>query len=170
VIAARTVERLIHLCFLMERKYAPYSKWLGTTFKRLKCYPVMGPIFENILRASDYQEREEWLVKAYVLIAEMHNQLGLTQPIEARTPTYSGWHALRGGIDNLGVGDPRNTRPHQVIFGDRFCDAILKQITDPSVRSLLNVMGSVNQFLVESSDAAQNVSFCRGLKKNLIDQ
>ena len=32
VIAARLVRDLMRLCFLMERRYAPYSKWLGTAF------------------------------------------------------------------------------------------------------------------------------------------
>jgi hypothetical protein len=30
IIAARIVKNLMQLCFLMERKYAPYSKWFGT--------------------------------------------------------------------------------------------------------------------------------------------
>ncbi|MCA1850243.1 MAG: DUF4037 domain-containing protein, partial [Acidobacteria bacterium] len=32
IIAARIVKNLMRLCFLMERKYAPYSKWFGTAF------------------------------------------------------------------------------------------------------------------------------------------
>jgi hypothetical protein len=35
VIAGRLVRALMQLCFLMERRYAPYSKWFGTGFSRL---------------------------------------------------------------------------------------------------------------------------------------
>ena len=31
VVAARLVREIMKLAFLMEKKYAPYSKWLGTT-------------------------------------------------------------------------------------------------------------------------------------------
>src|SRR3972149_1449254 len=32
LVAARLVRDLMRLCFLMERQYAPYIKWLGTAF------------------------------------------------------------------------------------------------------------------------------------------
>ena len=35
VMAARVVRELMRLCFLLERAYAPYSKWLGSAFARL---------------------------------------------------------------------------------------------------------------------------------------
>src|SRR5919202_1893833 len=37
VVAARLVQYLMRLCFLFERRYAPYSKWFGTAFSRLNC-------------------------------------------------------------------------------------------------------------------------------------
>ncbi|MBE0698891.1 MAG: DUF4037 domain-containing protein, partial [Anaerolineaceae bacterium] len=167
VIAARLVERIMRLCFLMEKRYAPYSKWFGTAFQHLDCYPQVGPLLEAILAASTYVERDPWFARAYTFIAEMHNALGITPPLETRTRTYSGWHMLRAGVDNLALDDPHNTRPFQVIFGGRFTDAILAQIQDPAILSLIRTPGSVNQFLVESSDALQSVSFCRKLKDDL---
>ncbi|MHB8647484.1 MAG: DUF4037 domain-containing protein, partial [Thermomicrobiales bacterium] len=41
VVAARLVREIMRLCFLMERQYAPYSKWLGTAFARLACGPAL---------------------------------------------------------------------------------------------------------------------------------
>ncbi len=35
VVAARLVRDLMRLCFLQERRYAPYGKWLGTSFRGL---------------------------------------------------------------------------------------------------------------------------------------
>ena len=168
VVTARQVERLMRLCFLMERRYAPYSKWFGTVFQRLDCAPSMAPLLEGALAAADYGERERFLAPAYSQAAEMHNTLGITPPLETRTRTYSGWHALRGGISELAPDDPRNTRPHQVIFGGRFADAIRAAIQDPLVLALILNLGSVDQFLVESSDAKQNIIFCRGLRDDLM--
>jgi hypothetical protein len=157
----------VRLCFLMERRYAPYSKWLGTAFQRLACYPRMAPLLEGALDASSYPEREPFLAQAYTLAAEMHNALGLTPPLETRTRTYSGWHKLRAGVHELALDDPDNTRPHQVIFGGRFAEALNASIQDPQVRALPSDFGSVNQFLVESSNALQSVSFCRGLQDDI---
>ncbi len=39
IITSRLVRDLMLLCFLMERSYAPYSKWLGTAFAQLDCAP-----------------------------------------------------------------------------------------------------------------------------------
>jgi hypothetical protein len=34
VVAARLVREVMHLAFLLEQQYLPYSKWLGTAFAR----------------------------------------------------------------------------------------------------------------------------------------
>jgi hypothetical protein len=159
---------LMQLCFLMEKRYAPYSKWFGSAFKRLACSAEMGPLLEGALAADAYTERERCLAQVYTLAAEMHNALGITPPLETRTRTYSGWHALHAGIDELAPDDPANTRPHQCIFANRFSDAIRSVIRDPEVLALKPSIGSVEQFLVESSDALQHVDFCRELKNALI--
>ena len=35
IIAARLAHDVMRLCFLLERQYAPYSKWFGTAFSKL---------------------------------------------------------------------------------------------------------------------------------------
>ena len=35
IVTARMAEKLMRLCFLIERRYAPYSKWFGAAFSRL---------------------------------------------------------------------------------------------------------------------------------------
>lgn len=160
LIAARLAERAMRLCFLMERRYAPYSKWFGTAFQRLRCAPQLLPLLEDVLSADTFAERDPALAKLYTALAQMHNELGLTPPLETRTRTYSGWHALRGGTNDLTLNDPRNTRPYQTIFGGRFADALIESIDDPQVR-VWPMTGSVNQYFVESSDALMSVDFCR---------
>lgn len=164
VVTARLVERLMRLCFLMERRYAPYSKWFGTAFAQLECAGRMAPLLAGALDAADYPAREPFLAGAYTLAAEMHNALGITASLDTRTRTYSGWHALRAGIDPLPLDDPRNTRPHQTIFAERFAGAIRAEIRDPAVLALPPNFGSVSQFMAESSDALQSTTFRRSLR------
>ncbi len=47
VLAARLTRDLMRLCFLIERRYAPYSKWFGTAFRTLDAASEVGPLLEN---------------------------------------------------------------------------------------------------------------------------
>ncbi len=167
IIAGRQVEKLMRLCFLMEKRYPPYSKWFGSAFRQLDCWAIMGPLLENTIAAGSYADREAWLAKAYTLAVEMHNRLSITPPLETCTRTYSGWHLLREGVTDVSLDDPRNTRPHQVIFAERIAEAIQATIHDAEVLALIPNAGSVSQMLTPSSDAVESVSFCRSLTNNL---
>jgi hypothetical protein len=57
-------------CLLMERRYPPYSKWLGTAFSRLDCARFLAPLLTSALRASDTAELQQRLAVAYEAIAE----------------------------------------------------------------------------------------------------
>lgn len=164
VVAARQAERLMRLCFLFEKHYPPYSKWFGTAFQRLESGPEMGTLLEQALPSSDYGGMESALAQAYTFAAILHNHLGITPPLDPRTRAFSEWHLLNGGQE------PRSeqiTRPFQVLFAGRFSQATYAAIMDPEVRRLIPFAGSVNQFMVESSDMLQNVQFCRRLRSIL---
>ncbi|QDO88141.1 DUF4037 domain-containing protein [Ornithinimicrobium ciconiae] len=81
LIGARLVGDLMRLPFLMERQYAPYSKWFGTAFSRLGCGPELTPVLQNVSRAQSWQDREAALMTAYEMLILMHNSLGLTAPV-----------------------------------------------------------------------------------------
>jgi hypothetical protein len=49
VLVARLVHDLMRLCFLLERRYAPYPKWLGTAFARLEVAATIGPLLAAAL-------------------------------------------------------------------------------------------------------------------------
>ncbi len=163
----RVVDQIMRLCFLMEKQYVPYAKWLGTAFKALACYEELGPVLVQILRSASYPDCEPWLVKTYLYVVEMHNRLQITPLVEPITRTYSGWHVYNAEQRELALDDHRNTRPHQVLFAGRFADAIRVQIHDPEVLALKPNLGSVSQFLVESSPASQNTAFYRDLEDDL---
>lgn len=164
----RVVDQIVRLCFLMEKSYAPYAKWYGTAFKTLKSYPELGRIVEQILKSTNYPDCEPWLEKAYLYVAETHNRLQITAVVEPITRTYSGWHVNNAEQRELALDDPKNTRRHQVLFAGRFADAIRARISDPEVLALRPNLGSVSQFLVESSPAVQSTDFCRYLEDDLL--
>lgn len=125
IIAARQIKRLMHLSFLMEKRYTPYSKWLGTAFKRLSISARLVPLFERVLTTNDWHARDEHLGMAYTVLAESHNALHLTEPqATGTTPFFN--------------------RPFNVISGERFTNALHELIQDPWLRSLPPV-GSVSQ-------------------------
>lgn len=170
LLKARVVDQIIRLCFLMEKRYAPYAKWFGTVFQSLNCNPQLGKHLNIILESSTYPDCEPSLIKAYLVMAELHNRLGITPEVEPITRTYSGWHAFNAGKGELTLDDSENTRPHQVLFTGRFVDAIREQIRDSKVLGLRPNLGSVSQFLVESSPAVQSTEFSRGLEDDLLSR
>ena len=127
IIAARLVRDLIRLSFLYARRYAPYSKWLGTAFSQLPIAAELAPLLLEVRHAGDWRTREHSLIAAYSLLAEEHNRQGITPRLDSRTRDYFG-------------------RPYQVLFAGRFAKAITAQIPDPTLRGLAARVGGVDQF------------------------
>ncbi len=129
LIAGRLVRDLMRLCFLLERQYSPYPKWYGTAFKGLACGPELVPILQRTLQAETWQERGDTLVEALEYVARKHNALGITEPVPASATPFWG-------------------RPFRVIWGGRFADATVAQISDPAVRRIVDrgLIGGVDQF------------------------
>ena len=59
VVAARLARDLMRLCFLIERQYAPYSKWLGTAFAQLECAQAVTPLLTEALRARSWNRQKQ---------------------------------------------------------------------------------------------------------------
>lgn len=128
LIGSRLVSDLMRLCFLMECQYAPYSKWFGTAFSRLRCGPELSPTLWNVLHAETWQERESALIAAYERLTAMHNALRLTQPVV--TEIEQMWN-----------------RPFKVAWAD-IPGLLSAQIVDPGVLSIAErwPVGPVDQF------------------------
>lgn len=125
LIAARITQSIMNLCFLQERKYAPYSKWFGTAFTELKSAKELAAILKSALGAANWKQREKHLARAYVFIAKAHNAIQITQPIEPSVSKYYG-------------------RKYNVLFANRFSEALFSRIQDTSIKSL-NKIGSIDQ-------------------------
>ena len=131
VLAARLARDLVRLCFLLERTYAPYSKWLGTAFARLDAHDEVGPALERALVATAHSAREDALVEAALAVARRHNASGLTHEVEAEARPFHG-------------------RPFRVLGSGRFVDACLARVEDAFLRSL-PLVGAVDQW-ADSTD------------------
>lgn len=132
IVGARLARDLIRLCFLLERRYAPYSKWLGSCFQRLRSYPLVGPPLVEALRADGYPEREDALGRAFRAVASLHNAVGATDPVDDRLRPFHG-------------------RPFLVLGSGRFVEACLDRVEDARLRAL-PLVGAVDQ-LADSADA-----------------
>jgi hypothetical protein len=144
LIAADLVQDVMRLGFLMERRYAPYSKWFGSAFARLECAVRLRPLLDAVLSARGWHDRQQHLVHAYEIIAAMHNDLGITEPLSTEAFRFHG-------------------RPFLIIHADRFADAIRDQIKDLRVRNLPEAVGSIDQF-VDSTDVLSNTALRRRAK------
>ncbi len=136
VVASRLVRDLMRLCFLIEREYAPYSKWFGTAFARLKLAPRMVPQLDRVLDARDWRSREAALSQAYQFVAQAHNSLGLTPALPEAVSSF-------------------HDRPYLVIHAGSFTDALREAITDPEVLALPFPIGKLDQW-VDSTDVLSN--------------
>ena len=147
LIGARLVRDLMRLCFLMERTYAPYPKWLGTAFNLLPCSAELSPSLRAALAARTWQEREQHLADAYRVVAAMHNRLGVTEPLPTEPRAFFG-------------------RPFRVIELHGFADRILEKIEDERVRRIAvrRPIGGIDLFS-DSTDLVSYASWRATLRK-----
>jgi hypothetical protein len=136
IIAARLVQAIMKLCFLMEKKYTPYSKWFGMAFSKLKCARKLIPILNQTLTAKNWKDREKYLSRACMIIAKMHNALKITKPLATKVSSF-------------------HDRPYLVIHGDIFANELMKKIKNPTVKKFPKNIGSVNQ-LTNTIDLLDN--------------
>ena len=142
IITARLVHSIMKLSFLMEKQYAPYSKWFGTAFSKLACAQKLAPFLHRALSARNWKEREKNLSRAYECLARMHNSLRLTKPLPCKATRFF-------------------SRPYMVIHGDAFAEALKGKITDTTLKKTVACIGSANQL----SDCVDFLENNRLLKK-----
>ena len=147
VIVARLGRDLMRLCLLMDRRYPPYSKWLGTAFARSPAGPEVGPPLTAALAAPRWRAREQHLAQALEAAAARHNRLGLTEPVPATVRRFY-------------------RRPYQVLGGDRFAEALRDGIASPRIREL-PLAGAVDQF-IDSTDALADAAALRAATAALL--
>lgn len=123
IIAAQIVRDQIKLAFLIERRWAPYGKWLGRAFAELPLSIRLGSLLEAALSAGHWRDREANLCAASSILVEAMNQLQLADPVE---PTERQFH----------------DRDIRVLGASRLVAALVAAITDAEVRLLVARLGS----------------------------
>lgn len=144
ILAARLIKDAICLCFLMEREYAPYNKWFGTAFSRLRCSKKLTPIIEKVSSSQGWKECEKSLSSLYEEIARIHNSLDITDSLPTKVSRFY-------------------TRPYLVIHADRFAREIKKKIKSKVIRNIKIDIGSVNQFS-DSTDVLEDIRLLEKLR------
>ena len=127
IIAARIVNDLMRLAFMMEKEYEPYSKWLGTLFGELEIAQVLGPQLTDVMNAKGWMERDRALIAAYETVAAMHNELGVTAPIPPECEEFRG-------------------RGFHVIVADRFARTLFMEVKSRYLSGMFRkgVLGNID--------------------------
>jgi hypothetical protein len=131
IVAARQIRDVMHLCFLLERQYPPYTKWLETAFARLDCGPALLPLMLAALAAPSIDLREKHLTKLYESVAALHNDTGISEPVDPQIQRF-------------------HDRPFAVLNSYRFVEATRAAIGDQELRDLA-LHGCISQCM-DSTD------------------
>ena len=126
IVTARLVRDVMKLAFLIERRYAPYSKWFGSEFDALGASRELAPLLRAAVEARTHEEREAALVGAYGFCAERTNALALCEPVDPSPRVF-------------------HTRPFAVIGAKRIVESLRDSITDPVIRAL-PAIGTIDQW------------------------
>ena len=140
VLAARLARDVMRLAPLIARRYAPYSKWLGTAFARLDHPDGLDRFLMDAVHAPDPETRETALGRAYVAVARRFNALGL---IDRWIPSCASSTTARRAL----------------LIAYRFADPCLESVADPELRALPPI-GGIDQ-VADTSDALNDPAVFR---------
>ena len=140
VIAARLTRVVMHLGFLLERRWPPYSKWFGTMFAALPRAGAAGADLRRALEAGDWREREFGLVAAIERMHALQRDVGLPTADAATEPF---WDRPFRGVGPLS-------------------ELVRDSIRDDAVRALPHGVGSIEQW-VDNVDVLVNADARRAL-------
>ena len=125
VVTARLVEVATHLAHLVDRRWPPYSKWLGTSLTRLPRSHVVAEPLARALISTHWRTREDGLVQAVRTLSRLQADAGLPTVDD---PVEQFWDRAYRGI-----------RVEVV-------EALEESIDDPAIRALPRGVGSADQW------------------------
>jgi Domain of unknown function (DUF4037) len=114
LIAGRLARDVMRLWLLLERRYPPYSKWLGSAFAALPGTADVALDLRIAVTAGDIPARESALMRAFSATIERQNAAGLGSPTASGTSLF-------------------HTRPYRVVDADAAAAALLDAISDPEL-------------------------------------
>ena len=124
IIAARLAQIVLHLAFLIERRWAPHAKWFGSAFARLPGASEVGKAIDAALAGTGAAGRQQGIADALQALLGRQNALGLTGVTTALIPFW----------------DRPYLHPDPAIAAE-----LLDGIADSEVRQLPRGRGSIEQ-------------------------
>ena len=151
LVCGRIADRLMRLSFLYCKKYAPYSKWFGTAFMELPVDENIKHLISSSVAAADIDERENSIVSAQKLMADLHNKTGLTKFVDVQIESYYG-------------------RKIKVIFADKIAGAIMEKLSGTVFEKypLIGNLSSVPNFTNIFDDPARRESIKTLYQYNMV--
>jgi len=147
LIIATQVNKLLKLCFLQERQYAPYNKWFGTGFSELNISSKLVPALQQLFDQKEWTKKEEQLIHAYTIVAENHNNLKITDPIEIKIIPFF-------------------NRPYLILDTRNFEEALKKKIYSKKLVELKPSTSAINQISNETF-ILDDISSCKKIIDSL---
>jgi len=144
LVTTALIRDVVYLAFLLERRCAPYEKWLGTAFARLGSAAALQPALDRARYGADWTTREAAVVEAVQVLAERQNALGLAAVVDPTPRRYF-------------------NRPFTVLFAERFAAALDDAVTDPRVRALPEHLGGIDQY-VETTNGREQIDLHRAIR------
>lgn len=124
LITARLCRDIMHLTFLVERRWMPYAKWTGTALRELPGGEQLGVALSAARAATHWTERQRSLSVAIEALAGRHRAVGFDMPGPVIVPFFD--------------------RPF-VMPNSEICASLRRDIVDESVRNLPS-LGSIEQW------------------------
>lgn len=150
LITLALVRDIVQLAFLLERHYAPYEKWFGSAFARLSLAPILTPFLDWARFAKGWHEREAAIVDAVQLLGHAQNDLTIAEPVDpAPRPFFN--------------------RPFQVMFAERFSDALIDAISDPDVLAMPRHLGGIDQY-IDTTDGREWIGLHLAIRRWLMEK
>ncbi|MBN1412532.1 MAG: DUF4037 domain-containing protein [Spirochaetales bacterium] len=114
LIASRLVTALMKICFLMEKKYVPYSKWFGVAFRKLTVSNRIEPVIDKVLTGSE-NTLENNLCHLYEKVVERNNTIPELPLLNNKIHYFYG-------------------RPYRVIYAETIVKTFMEAISDVELR------------------------------------
>ena len=126
VVTAHVVQICMHLGFLLQRRWPPYSKWMGAMFTVSAGASSVAAALQAAMASENWQDRQAAVAQALLALHEMQRAAGLPTAKQALEPFHNRpFLAVRPSVTDL----------------------LLKEVTDPLVRQMPRGVGSVEQWV-----------------------
>ena len=143
LLAGQIAGDIMHLALLQRRTYAPYPKWLGSSFARHEEDDGLATDLTRVVAADTAEARQKALVGTLVELSHRHDLLDVTAPMLSRAEPFFG-------------------RPYPVIWSERIARALHEAIRPPLRESLPFGLGGIDE-LTDGTDALKNIHLRRAI-------